>query len=75
MPMMKYNDTWVEPLHFRCTTDDEHSFRTLRRACHEALNKTRVTEFYPLHAKEIVRLIDGILENPNKRDVEFIRWV
>jgi len=47
----------------------------MRRASHEALNKTHVTEFYPLHAKEAVRLIDGILQNPNNWDVEFLRWV
>jgi hypothetical protein len=75
MVVMKYNDTCVESLHLRCTTDDEHSYRRMRRASHEALNKTRVTEFYPLHAKEAVRMIDGILQNPNKWDVEFLRWV
>ena len=51
------------------------SYRRMRRACHEALNKTRVTEFYPLHAKEAVRLIDGILQNPEKWKVEYLRWV
>jgi len=45
----------------------------MRRASHEALNKTRVTELHPLHAKEAARLIDGILQNPNRRDVEFFR--
>ena len=73
MPTMNYNDTWVESLHPRCMTDDEHSFRRMRRANHEALNKTRVTEYYPLHAKEAARLVDGILQNPNKWNVEFIR--
>ena len=66
---------WVESLRLRCTTDDEYSFRRMRRASHEALNKTRVTEFHPLHAKEAARLVDGILQNPKKWDVEFIRWV
>jgi len=47
----------------------------MRRASHEALNKKRVTEFYPLHAKEAVRLIDGILQNPHKWEMEFCRWV
>ena len=51
------------------------SYRRMRRACHEALNKTRVTEFYQLHAKEAVRLIDGILQNPEKWKVEYLRWV
>jgi len=50
-------------------------FRGIRRASHEALNKARVTEFYSLHAKEAVRMIDGILQNPNKWDVEFLWWV
>jgi len=73
MPVMKYNDTCVESLHLRWSTNDEHSFRRMRRASHEALNKTRVTAFHPLHAKEAVRMIDGILKHPNKRDVEFFR--
>ena len=75
MPTMKYNDTWVESFHPRCTTDDEDSYRRMRRASHEVLNKTRVAEFYSLHVKETVRLIDGILQNPNEWDVEFSRWV
>ena len=73
MTMMGYNETCVEFLHLRCTTDDEHSFRRMRRASHEALNKTRVAAFHPLHAKEAARLVDGILENPNKWNVEFSR--
>ena len=73
MPVMKYTDMCVS-LHLRCTTDDGHSFRRMRRAGHEALNKTRVTEFHLLHAKEAVRLIDGLLQNPKKLDLEFIRW-
>ena len=75
MPMMAYNETWVQSPHLRCTPDDRPSYRRMRRASHEALNKTRVTEFHPLHAREAVRLIDGILQNPNKLDVEFFRWV
>jgi len=75
MIAMKYNDTCVESLHLRCTTDGQQSFRRMRRASHEALNKTRVTEFYPLHGKEAVRLIDGILQNAKRWDVEFFRWV
>ena len=73
MILMKFNETCVGSLHLQNTTDDEHSYRRMRRASHEALNKTRVTEFYPLHAKEAVRLIDGILQNPNGWDVEFRR--
>ena len=73
MPLMKYNDVCVESLHLRCITDDQHSFRRMRRASHEALSKTRVTEFHPLHAKEAARLIDGILQNPEKWNVECLR--
>ena len=79
MTVMRYNETCAEFLHLRSPTDDdlddEHSFRRVRRASHEALSKTRVTEFYSLHAKEAARLIDGILENPNTWDIEFYRWV
>ena len=77
MAMMTYGETCVESLHLRCTTvtDDEHSFRRMRRASHQGLSKTRLTEFHPRQAKEAVRLIDGLLQNPNKWDVEFIRWV
>jgi len=75
MPLAKYSETCVESLLLRRTTNDQHSFRRMRRASHEALNKTCVTEFHALHAKEAVRLIDGILQNPNKLDVEFRRWV
>ena len=35
----------------------------MRRASHEALSKTRVAEFHPLHEKEAVRLIGGMLQN------------
>jgi len=64
-----------EFLHLGFTTDDERSYWRMRRACQEALNKTRVTEFHPLHAKEAARLMDGILQNPNELDVELFRWV
>ena len=47
----------------------------MRRASHEALNKTRVTKFHALHEKEAVRLIGGILHNPSGWDMEFFRWV
>ena len=75
MPSMKYNDTCVESLHLQSTTDDEHRYRRMRRASHEALNKKRVAEFRFLHAKETARLIDGILQNPEKWSVEFHREV
>jgi len=55
------------------TAEDRHSWRRMCRASHEALNKTRLTEFYPLHAKEAIRLVDGILQNPRGWDGEFRR--
>ena len=45
----------------------------MRRASQEALTKTRVTEFHPLHEKEAVRMIDGMLQNPNGWEMEFLR--
>ena len=36
----------------------------MRRATHEALNKTRVTEYHSLHEKEALLTIDGMLRNP-----------
>ena len=45
----------------------------MRRASHEALTKTRVTEFHPLHEKEAVRLIDGMLHKPKGWNGEFLR--
>ena len=45
----------------------------MRRASHEALSKTRVTDFHPLHAKEVTRLINGILQNPRGWREEFRR--
>ena len=45
----------------------------MRRASQEALNKTRASEFYPLHEKEAVILIDGMLQNPKSWDAEFRR--
>ena len=52
---------------------DHFSWRRMRRASHEALNKSRVTEFYPLHVKEAVVLIDGMLQNPSGWEGEFRR--
>ena len=46
------------------TTDNNDSWRRMRRATHEALNKGRLAEYRPLHEKEAVLLIDGILRNP-----------
>jgi len=45
----------------------------MRRASQEALSKTRVTEFHPLHEKEAVMLIDGMLQNSKGWDWEFLR--
>jgi len=45
----------------------------MRHASQEALNKTRATEFYPLHEKEAVILIDGMLQNPNDWDGDLRR--
>ena len=54
-------------------TNGEHSWRRMRRASQEALSKTRVTEFYPLHEKEAIMLIDGMLHKPEGWDGEFRR--
>ena len=54
-------------------TDRDNSWRRMRRASQEALNKTRATEFYPLHEKEAVTLMEGILQNPKDWDAEFRR--
>jgi len=65
----------VSSIHPLFATDDHnnHSWRRMRRASHEALNKSRLTEFHHLHAKEAVRLIDGILQNPQDWEGEFRR--
>jgi len=44
--------------------DDTGSWRRMRRATHEALNKGHITEYRPLQEKEAVILIDGMLRNP-----------
>ena len=54
-------------------THDEPRWRRLCRASQEALTKTWVTEFHPLHEKEAIRLIDGMLQNPKGWDGEFRR--
>jgi len=36
----------------------------MRRATHEAVNKGRVADYYPLQEKEALLLIDGMLRNP-----------
>ena len=54
-------------------SDGHHSWRSMRRASHEALTKSRAAEFYPLHTKEAVVLIDGMLQNPSGWEGEFRR--
>ena len=51
----------------------ERSWRRMRRASQEALNKTRATEFFALHEKEAASLIDGMLQNPKGWGGEFRR--
>ena len=46
----------------------------MRRASQEALNKNHAAEFYPLHGKEAVVLIDDMLQTPKGRDGEFRQW-
>jgi len=45
-------------------TNGEHSWQRMHHASQEALNKTHITDFYPLHQKEAIMLIDGMLQNP-----------
>ena len=45
----------------------------MRRASHEALTKTHVIDFHPLHTREVVRLVNGILQNPRGWKEEFRR--
>ena len=55
------------------TTNGEHRWQRMRRASQEALNKAHGTEFYPLHEKEAVVMIDGMLQNPKGWDKELRR--
>ena len=45
----------------------------MRRASHEAVNKSRVAEYCPLQTKEAVLLIDGILRKPTEWEAELRR--
>ena len=75
MGVIKYGEMCSQ-VHFlgtSLTTNGEHSWRRMRRASQEALNKTRVTEFYRLHEKEAIILIDGMLQNPKGWDGELRR--
>ena len=75
MAFIKYGEmcTQFHSLETSLTTNGEHSWRKMRRASQEALNKTRSTEFYPLHEKEAIILIDGMLQKPKDWDGEFRR--
>ena len=75
MVLLNYGDmcAHLQSLSSSLTTHCEHSWRRMRRASQEALTKTHVTEFHPLHEKEAVRLIDGMLQNPRGWDEEFRR--
>ena len=75
MILLKYGDMCAHLHSFRSslTTHGEQSWRRIRRASQEALTKKRVSEFHPLHEKEAVWLIDGILQNPKGWDGEFRR--
>ena len=55
------------------TTNGEHRWQRMRRASQEALNKARGTAFYPLHEKEAVMMIDGMLQNPKGWEGELRR--
>ena len=75
MAMLNYGEMCTKFLspETSLTTNGEHRWQRMRRASHEALNKTRVTEFYPLQEKEAVVMIDGMLQNPKGWDGEFRR--
>ena len=51
-------------VHFSSKLMNESSWRRLRRASHEALNKGRAAMYRPLQEKEAILLIDGIFRNP-----------
>ena len=45
----------------------------MRRATQEALTKKRVTEFYPVHEKEALVMVDSMLRNPLGYEAELRR--
>ena len=45
----------------------------MRRATQEALSKGHLTEYHPLHEKEALLLIDGMLRNPAGWEGEIYR--
>ena len=75
MVSLRYGEMCVQlhSLRSSLSTYVERSWRRMRRASQEALNKTRASEFYLLHEKEAVILIDGMLQNPKGWDAEFHR--
>ncbi|KAJ7493621.1 cytochrome P450 [Mycena latifolia] len=55
--LSRYGDTW----------------RRMRRAAHEGLNKSVAHKFYPIQAREAILLTHGLLVNPNEWDNHFRR--
>jgi hypothetical protein len=47
----------------------------MRRASHEALNKTRVNDYHNIQTKEAVRLTDDLLRSPADWESHFKRRV
>lgn len=45
----------------------------MRRAAHEAVNKTKANEFHPIQHREAVLLAEGLLQKPESLDNEFRR--
>jgi len=45
----------------------------MRRAGHEAINKSHMPDFNPIQFKEAVLIADGLLQNPQSWDREFRR--
>ena len=73
MALLKCGEMYTQSrsLETSLTTNGEYSWRRMRHASQAALDKTRATDFYALHPKEAVLLIDGILQNPKGWDGEF----
>ena len=53
--------------------DGASSWRRMRRTAHEALSEGCITEPHPVHEKEALLLIDGMLRNPAGRKGELHR--
>ena len=67
MILGRYNEVCVSciqpPLSIFLMGVSVHSWRRMRRAGQEALNKARVLEFHLVQSKEAVRTVEGILHN------------